>query len=142
MTPTELGILVMAVPPAALIVSVFTRRYLQRRQRDFTRTLETVLLPRESVKAIYRRGRNVWILTSRRLLLKKREGFHAIALEKIKSAQGLNAAGNRTSAAAKMVSLSVKADKAYTVRAGGRDFEAFVQSLRTELKKQKDKAKK
>ena len=48
MTPTELGILAMAVPMLALVIHIYLQKRGTRRLRDFRRTLDTVLLPRES----------------------------------------------------------------------------------------------
>ena len=115
------------------------RKRRERRMRDFTRTLETALLPRETVKVICPQKKGRWILTSKRLLLEEKGGFHAVLLEKIKSVQGQNAAGNRTTAPANMVSLTVKADKDYILRNTGDQFPELVKQLQISVKKQKEK---
>ena len=142
MTPTELGILAMAVPILALVVHIYLQKRGTRRLRDFNRTLDTVLLPRENVKAICPQRGGRWILTSNRLLLEKKGGFYAVPLEKIKSAKGITADGNRTSVPARMTKLTVKADKEYTLKAGRPEFEAFAKELQDGLKKQREKKKK
>ena len=142
MTPTALGILAMAVPAAALIVHIYLQKRGSRRLRDFRRTLETVLLPRETVEAICPRRGGRWILTNKRLLLEEKGGFHAVPLEKIRSAQGVTADGNRTSVPARMAKLTVKADKEYTLKAGRPEFGAFARELQDLLKKQRAKKKK
>ena len=142
MTPTELGILAMAVPVLALAIHICLQKWGTRRLRDFRRTLDTVLLPRETVQAICPQRGGRWILTNKRLLLEKKGGFQAVSLEKIKSAQGITADGNRTSVPARMVKLTVKADKEYILKAGKPEFEAFAQALRALLKKQRAKKKK
>lgn len=115
------------------------RKRRERKMRDFTRTLETALLPRETVKVICPQKKGRWILTSKRLLLEEKGGFHAVPLEKIKSVQGQNAAGNRTTAPANMVSLTVKTDKDYTLLNTGDQFTELVKQLQISVKKQKAK---
>lgn len=142
MTPTVLGILAMAVPVLALAIHICLQKWGTRRLRDFRRTLDTVLLPRETVQAVCPQRGGRWILTNKRLLLEKKGGFQAVSLEKIKSAQGITADGNRTSVPARMAKFTVKADKEYILKAGKPEFEAFAQALRALLKKQRAKKKK
>ena len=142
MTPTELGILAMAVPVLALAIHICLQKWGTRRLRDFHRTLDTVLLPRETVQAICPQRGGRWILTNKRLLLEQKGGFHAVPLEKIKSAQGITADGNRTSVPGRMTKFIVKADKEYILKAGRPEFEAFAQALHALLKKQRAKKKK
>ena len=139
MTPSQLGILAAAVLAlillAAVRASIFNRR--ERAERDFTRTLETALLPKETIKVICPQKKGRWILTSKRLLLEEKGGFHAMALGKIKSIQGKNAAGNRTTSPANMVSLTVKADKDFIVQNLNDQFPELVKQLQSGLKKRK-----
>lgn len=122
-----------------LAIRSFLRKRRERKMRDFTRTLETALLPRETVKVVCPQKKGRWILTSKRLLLEEKGGFHAVPLEKIKSVQGQNAAGNRTTAPANMVSLTVKTDKDYTLLNTGDQFTELVKQLQISVKKQKAK---
>ena len=115
------------------------RKRRERRQRDFTRTLETVLLPRETAKVVCPHKKGRWILTNKRLLLEEGGGFHALPFDKIKSVQGKNAAGNRTPSPANMTSLTVKADKEYCLRNAGDPFPELAKLLQAELKKRKKK---
>ena len=142
MTPTELGILAMALPMLALVIHIYLQKRGTRRLRDFRRTLDTVLLPRETVQAVCSQRGGRWILTNKRLLLEQKGGFHAVPLEKIKSAQGITADGNRTSVPGRMTKFIVKADKEYILKAGRPEFEAFAQALHALLKKQRAKKKK
>ena len=139
MTPSQLGILAAAVLAlillAAVRASIFNRR--ERAERDFTRTLETALLPKETIKVICPQKKGRWILTSKRLLLEEKCGFHAIPLGKIKSIQGKNAAGNRTTSPANMVSLTVKADKDFIIQNLNDQFPELVKQLQSGLKKHK-----
>ena len=139
MTPTELGILAMAVPMLALAIHIYLQKRGTRRLRDFRRTLDTVLLPREAVQAVCPQRGGRWILTNKRLLLEKKGGFQAVPLEKIKSAQGVTADANRTSVPGRMAKFIVKE---YILKAGRPEFEAFVQALCALLKKQRAKKKK
>lgn len=138
MTPSQLGFLAVAVLLSLLLAirsSLRTRR--ERKERDFTRTLETALLPRETVKVVCPQKKGRWILTNKRLLLEEKGGFYAIALDKIKSVQGKNAAGNRTTSPANMVSLTVKADKDFTIQNRNDQFPELVKQLQSGLKKRK-----
>ena len=139
MTPSQLGILAAAVLAlillAAVRASIFNRR--ERAEQDFTRTLETALLPKETIKVICPQKKGRWILTSKRLLLEEKGGFHAIPLDKIKSIQGKNAAGNRTTSPANMVSLTVKADKDFIIQNLNDQFPELVKQLQSGLKKRK-----
>ena len=141
MTPSQLGILAAAAL-VLLAVRSSLRARRERKQRDFTRTLETVLLPKETVKVICPQKKGRWILTNKRLLLEEKGGFHAIPLDKIKSIQGKNAAGNRTTSAASMVSLTVKADKDFLIQNSNGQFPELAKLLQSELKKRKEKAEK
>ena len=142
MTPSQLGILAAAALVLLLAVRSSARKRRERKQRDFTRTLETVLLPKETVKVICPQKKGRWILTNKRLLLEEKGGFHAIPLDKIKSIQGKNAAGNRTTSAASMVSLTVKADKDFLIQNSNDQFPELAKLLQSELKKRKEKAEK
>ena len=142
MTPSQLGILAAAALVLLLAVRSSLRARRERKQRDFTRTLETVLLPKETVKVICPQKKGRWILTDKRLLLEEKGGFHAIPLDKIKSIQGKNAAGNRTASAASMVSLTVKADKDFLIQNSNDQFPELAKLLQSELKKRKEKAEK
>ena len=141
MTPSQLGILAAAALMLLAVRSSLRARR-ERKQRDFTRTLETVLLPKETVKVICPQKKGRWILTNKRLLLEEKGGFHAIPLDKIKSIQGKNAAGNRTTSAASMVSLTVKADKDFLIQNSNGQFPELAKLLQSELKKRKEKAEK
>ena len=142
MTPSQLGILAAAALVLLLAVRSSLRARRERKQRDFTRTLETVLLPKETVKVICPQKTGRWILTNKRLLLEEKGGFHAIPLDKIKSIQGKNAAGNRTTSAASMVSLTVKADKDFLIQNSNNQFPELAKLLQSELKQRKEKAEK
>ena len=138
MTPSMLGFLaaaVLLILLPAIRSSLRARR--ERKERDFTRTLETALGPKETIKVICPQKKGRWILTNKRLLLEEKGGFHAIALDKIKSVQGKNAAGNRTTVPANMVSLTVKADKDFIVQNLNDQFPELVKQLQSGLKKRK-----
>ena len=138
MTPSQLGFLAAAVLLSLLLAirsSLRARR--ERKERDFTRTLETALLPRETVKVVCPQKKGRWILTNKRLLLEEKGGFHAIPLGKIKSIQGKNAAGNRTTSPANMVSLTVKADQDFIIQNLNDQFPELVKQLQSGLKKRK-----
>ena len=140
MTPSQLGILTAVLLVLLLAIRSDPRKRRERRARDFTRTLETALLPKETVEVICQQKKGRWILTNKRLLLEEKGGFHAIPLDKIKSIQGKNAAGNRTTAPANMVSLTVKAGKDYSIQNTNDQFPELAKLLQAEQKKRKKKA--
>ena len=140
MTPSQLGILAAALLVLLLAIRSDPRKRRERRARDFTRTLETALLPKETVKVICQQKKGRWILTNKRLLLEEKGGFHAVPLDKIKSIQSKNAAGNRTTSPANMVSLTVKADKDYSISNTNDQFPELAKLLQAQQKKRKKKA--
>ena len=140
MTPSQLGTLAAAALVLLLAIRSDPRKRRERRARDFTRTLETALLPKETVKVICQQKKGRWILTNKRLLLEEKGGFHAVPLDKIKSIQGKNAAGNRTTSPANMVSLTVKADKDFTIQNTDDQFQELAKLLQAQQKKRKKKA--
>ncbi len=140
MTPSQLGTLAAAALVLLLAIRSNPRKRRERRARDFTRTLETALLPKETVKVICQQKKGRWILTNKRLLLEEKGGFHAVPLDKIKSIQGKNAAGNRTTSPANMVSLTVKADKDFTIQNTDDQFPELAKLLQVQQKKRKKKA--
>ena len=142
MTPSQLGTLAAAALVLLLAIRSNPRKRRERRARDFARTLETALLPKETVKVICQQKKGRWILTNKRLLLEEKGGFHAIPLDKIKSIQGKNAAGNRTTSPANMVGLTVKADKDYSISNTNDQFPELAKLLQSELKQRKEKAEK
>ena len=140
MTPSQLGILAAAALVLLLAIRSSLRKRRERKERDFTRTLETALLPRETVKVVCPQKKGRYILTNKRLLLEEKGGFHAVPLDKIKSIQGKNAAGNRTTSPANMVSLTVKADKDYSIQNTNDQFPELAKLLQAQQKKRKKKA--
>ena len=140
MTPSQLGILAAAALVLLLAIRSSLRKRRERKERDFTRTLETALLPRETVKVVCPQKKGRYILTNKRLLLEEKGGFHAVPLDKIKSIQGKNAAGNRTTSPANMVSLTVKADKDFTIQNTDDQFPELAKLLQVQQKKRKKKA--
>ena len=137
MTPSQLGTLAAAALVLLLAIRSNPRKRRERRARDFARTLETALLPKETVKVICQQKKGRWILTNKRLLLEEKGGFHAVPLDKIKSIQSKNAAGNRTTSPANMVSLTVKADKDFTIQNIGTPFINLVEQLQDGKKRKK-----
>lgn len=109
------------------------------KQRDFDRKLETVLKSDEEVTVIHNDRSGRWILTSHRLLLDTKEGFTALAFSKIKSISGLTAEGKKTVAPAKMVSVTIKADKEIVLRNTGETFVELVKQLKKKTAKPRKK---
>lgn len=124
----------------ARIIAAVNRRA-ERKQRDFTRKLETLLQPRETVKIICPQKKGRWILTGSRLIFEKRGRFTAITLKSITKVQGINASGNRTTVPEKMVRMTVKAEEEYTLVHSCPEFCQLAAQLSQQVKKQNEKKK-
>ena len=124
-----------------LAIRSAVRKNRDYKNRAFTRKLETVLQPRENIKVICPQKKGQWILTSKRLLRETPEGFTSIPLKNIRRVQGNNEAGNRTTVTAKMVSLTVKADKDYTIANTSDQFPELAAQLIKKIQKQNEKKK-
>mgnify|MGYP003305836613 CR=1 FL=1 len=128
---------------SVLILSALRKRR-ESQFRDAVRKLELVLQPRETIKAICPQKKGRVILTSKRVLFERKDGFHALILKTIKRVQGNNEKGNRTTVPAKMVSLTIKADRDYEIKNTCPEFEEFAKQLMKKTaprKPKKEKAK-
>jgi hypothetical protein len=115
------------------------RKNRDRKQREQLRKLELVLQPRESIKVICPQKRGRCILTSKRVLFETAQGFTAVLIKDIKKVQGNNEKGNRTTAVANMVSLTIQAEKEYVIKNNTPEFPEFAKQL---IKKTAKKPKK
>ncbi len=122
-----------------LAVRSALRKHRERKLRDAARKLELVLQPRETIKAICPQKRGRCILTSKRLLFETAQGFQAVTIKDIKKVQGNNEKGNRTTSISKMVSITIKAEKDYTIKNNCEEFPEFAKQL---IKKTTKKPKK
>ena len=135
-TQYVLAIVLLLVLAAGILSAQRKRR--TRKQRDFTRRLETVLQPKEEIKCTCPSRGGSWIVTNKRLIIEQGEGFLAWPFSKIKSVSGVTAEGKKTTSAAKMVSVTVKTTQEYTLH---NHSEAFIDLVK-ELKKRTEKKKK
>lgn len=117
------------------------KRRRARLERDFSRKLETVLQPRETIRFVLPGRSGKWVLTSRRLLLDTKEGFTAIPIATIKKVQGHTEEGKKTTSAAKMAGLTITAEKEYTIANSGEEFPLLAKELIGKVKKQNEKKK-
>lgn len=122
-----LSLAVLLVLGAMLHASVV--RHKARKQRDFTRSLETLLQPKETIKVICPQRGFRCILTNKRIIFEQKGAFTAFPFKSITKAQGTNEKGNRTTVPAKMVTLTLKIDKDYVLKNTGEDFLEFAQLL-------------
>ena len=137
---------IVAVAILALLVLILVARSSVRKAREqkwraAERKLETVLQPRETVKVICPGRDGRWILTSKRLLRDTKGGFSAIDLKTVKRVQGNTKEGKTTTVPAKMVSLTVKAERDHTIRNTSAEFEELAKQLQYKIKKQNQKKK-
>lgn len=127
---------------AGMLLRSAGKKRKQARQRDFARRLETVLLPRETVKAqCGKRGKRC-VLTSKRLLFETKTGFRGVQITQISRVYGLNQAGNRTTSPDKMVKLVIRGEQDYELQNTGTEFRELAAALMEQVKKQKEKKKK
>ena len=113
----------------ALAVTKAVRKSRDQKKRAFARKLETVLQPRENIKLSCHQKSGQVILTSRRLLFETERGFQAVNLKDIKRTQGLNREGKKTTSVPQMVSLSLKAEKEYTITNTGDAFAPLAKQI-------------
>ncbi len=113
-----------------------------RKQRDFTRRLETLLQPRETVQVICPGPKGRWILTNKRLILEHGDRFDAFPFEKIRKVSGQDEAGKATVAAVKMQLLTVKAgEREFALKRKNDDFTELVKGLKAGVSAAKAKKK-
>ena len=131
-------ICLLAVIGAAALGALFLcsawKRHKKRKERDFTRKLETVLQKKETVEVICPQKCGRVILTSTRLLLETKEGFTALPLSHIKSLRGTTAEGKATVVPARMKSLTIKADTDLLLQNTGEEFLQLAKLLRQRKK--------
>ena len=122
-----------------LVLTVWSAVAKRRRNklRDFARKLETVLKPKEEIHIIAADKNGRCILTNQRLLFDTKEGFTAVPFKLIKSLSGLTAEGKKTTAPAKMVSVTIKAGQEYTLYNKSPEFVDLVKELKKKTAKKK-----
>ena len=139
MTPWQeiLTAVILALLVLIPVVWPALRKGRDRKARESTRKLELVLQPRETIKVICPQKKGRVILTSKRILFDTKEGFTAVQIKKITKAQGTNEKGNRTTVPAKMVSLTIKAEREYTIQNDCEEFAEFAKQLVKKTTKKK-----
>ena len=137
-TAAALVLLILLV----LIVRSAVCKAKDRKWRAAERKLETVLQPKETIKSICPQKKGRVILTSKRVLFETKDGFHAVPVKTIKKVQGNNEKGNRTTVPAKMVSITIKADRDYEVKNNCEEFEAFAKQILKKTAPKKNRKKK
>ena len=126
---------------ALLTILSAVRRNRKRTDLEFSRKLETILQPSETIKVLCPQKRGNCILTSKRLLFERSGNFTAVPLKEITSVQGVNAAGKRTTSVAQMTALTVKAEKEHRIRNSSPEFADLARQLTDKVKKQNEKKK-
>ena len=128
--------LVLAIVLVLKVWSVAVKRR-RNKQRDFDRKLETVLKSGEEILIIHKEKSGRWILTNQRLLQDTKAGFTALPIKKIKSLSGSTAEGKKTVSPAKMVSVTIKADREIVLHNTGDTFVELVTQLKKKTAKKK-----
>lgn len=138
----------LAAGTLLLLVLLAIRRAVRRardqKNRAFARKLETVLQPRENIKLLCPQKNGQVILTSRRLLFETDRGFQAVNLKEIKRTQGFTGEGKKTTSLSQMASLTLKAEKDYTIQNACADFAPLAKQVISKVNSQnrrKQKAK-
>lgn len=113
------------------------RRAKGRRQRDFERTLGTLMQPGEKVicQCPGRKGR--WILTNKRLVMESGSNYRAVPLRTIRQVQCVGADGKKGASPKNTVHLSVKAKESYELDKKDESFSEFVRALKARTAKRK-----
>jgi len=124
----------------ALLVSAINK-HKRRKHRDFIRSLETLLQPKEDIKVICPQRGFRCILTNKRVIFEKKGDFTAFPHKSIQKVQGTNEKGNRTTVPAKMVSLTLQIDDDYTLKNTGEEFEELAALLLKKTKNQRNTRK-
>ena len=119
---------------AALIISA-VNRHKSRKHRDFTRSLETLLQPKETIKVICPQKGFRCILTNNRIIFEKKGDFTAFPIKSVKRVQGTNEKGNRTTVPAKMVAFTIQIDKDYILKNTCPEFADLASQLTDKVKK-------
>lgn len=117
------------------------RLWKKRRERDFQRRLELVLLPKETVKAVCPQKKGYCVLTNKRVLFTAGETFTALPIKDIKRTQGFTAEGKKTTSVPKMVKLTMKGEQEHTIANTGEEFAALAKPLIAAVQKQNQKKK-
>ena len=116
-------------------------KHKSRKHRDFTRSLETLLQPKEDIKVICPQRGFRCILTNKRIIFEEKGDFTAFPIKSVKKAQGTNEKGNRTTVPAKMVTLTIQIDKDYILKNTCPEFIDLASQLTAKVKKQNEKKK-
>lgn len=108
-----------------------------RKQRDFERTLGTLMQPGEKVicQCPGRKGR--WILTNKRLVMESGSNYRALPLRTIRQVQCVGADGKKGASPKNTVHLSVKAKESYELEKRDESFCEFVKALKARTARRK-----
>lgn len=130
------GILVLAMWTLWKLLSGIQRAR-GRRQRDFERTLGTLMQPGERVicQCPGRKGR--WILTNKRLVMESGSNYRALPLRTIRQVQCVGADGKKGASPKNTVHLSVKAKESYELEKRDESFSEFVKALKARTARRK-----
>lgn len=130
------GILVLVIWTLWKLLSGIQRAR-RRRQRDFERTLGTLMQPGEKVicQCPGRKGR--WILTNKRLVMESGSNYRALPLRTIRQVQCVGADGKKGASPKNTVHLSVKAKESYELEKRDESFSEFVRALKARTARRK-----
>ncbi|MBO7251342.1 MAG: hypothetical protein J6V25_01825 [Oscillospiraceae bacterium] len=136
-------LLVASVAVLLLLVAFLSgnRKRKARKERDFQRSLETLLQPRETIKIICPQKDCRCILTNKRIIFEKKESFTAYPFKSITKIQGINASGNRTTSVKNMVRMLIRIDQEYQLCNSCPEFTEAAALLQQKMKKQSQKKK-
>jgi len=125
----QLLYLTIAIALLAAFLCSSINKYKSRKHRDFTRSLETLLQEKETVKVICPQKNFRCILTNKRIIFEKRGDFTAFPIKSIQRIQGTNEKGNRTTVPANMKTLLIQLDKTYQLKNKGPEFSDLVSEI-------------
>ena len=83
----EILVIAAVLLALAAIIRSSIRKRREYKFRDAARKLELVLQPRETIKIICPQKKGRVILTSKRVLLDRKDGFHAVPIKNVKKSR-------------------------------------------------------
>lgn len=117
------------------------RRQKAYNHQEFLRKLDSLLQPKEAILVLCPQKGGCCVLTNQRMLLEKRGTFQAFPLSDLRSVQGKNKGGNRTTVPGNMVTLTVKFQQTVILRNTGSAFIELTKHLQDTVKRRSQQKK-
>lgn len=124
--------------PAGLVVALWLLwkiflwawRAKRRRQRDFERTLGTLMQPGEQIVCQCSGKSGRWIVTNKRLVMESGNNYRALPFRKIREVCWVGADGEKASSLKNTVQLTVRAKEEYVLEGKDRSLPELAKALK------------